>query len=260
MKTQPASGKAGTFEDLIFEGRNQAYGAFELTRKRNRYLFTAFLISFAGMATSIAVPFINSLNVDPIRFVEKGPTTVILTKLPDNNVPLPPPPPDIDKMAKKLITNLAPQVVETADDVPMMTNEDWKDQSFNEPPPDLDQISEGVPDDAIPPDDEGPIIDFPTEQASFNGGDLNDFRKWISEHITYPAEAAESDVKGKVIIQFCVNKKGEVVDIMVLRSLHPMVDEATMKAISASPRWMPAKQGGNPVKTRYSIPVVFDLR
>ncbi len=259
MKTQPTNRKSGTFEDLIFEGRNKAYGAFELIRKRNRYLLAAFLISFFGIASGIAVPFINSLKYEPVPEVVKGPTGVILTKAPNNDVPLPPPPPDMEKIAGKLITNLAPEVVETAEDVPMMTNEDWKDIVVNEPPPDLDQIQVGPPDDAIPDDTEGPIIDFPSEPASFQGGDMNEFRKWIGDHMVYPPDAEQYGVKGKVIIQFCVNKKGEIVDVVIVRSLHPEIDEATARVISSSPKWTPAKQGGNPVKTRYTIPIVFNL-
>lgn len=261
MKTQPDYRETGTFEDMVFEGRNKSYGAFDLNRKRSRFLLTAFAISFAGFATCIAVPFINALKGDGYTHFDKdGYTAIDLTQIKQiNDVPLPPPPPKLDEFEKSMMSNLAPRVVEEADnDIPLITNEDLFDTDINLPP-DMEPIPV-ISDNAVIPDDEyEKPVDFPTEQAGFMGGDVTTFRKWVSERMSYPTDAAEANIFGKVIIEFCVNRKGEVVEIKVLRGLHPSVDEATMKVISTSPKWTPAKQGGNPVKTRYIIPFMFDL-
>lgn len=259
MKTQPVIPKTESFEDLVFEGRNKSYGAYELNRKRSRYLLVAFFISFTGIATCIAVPFINAFTGGNEMEVPIGSTPIELTPVNTNpEVPLPPPPPPI-KSVEKLITSVAPRVVEEAsDEFELVPTEDLIDKSFNKPV-DIDIIPV-VPNDPVIPEEEEDKIDFfPSEQASFRGGDLNTFRKWVAENMKYPPEAQTENIFGKVIIEFCVNKKGEVVDIKVLRSLHPAVDEATIKVISSSPKWTPAKQGGTPVKTRYVIPFMFDL-
>ncbi|HEX2393769.1 MAG TPA: energy transducer TonB [Bacteroidales bacterium] len=260
MKTQPANRETGTFEDLIFEGRNKSYGAFDLNRKRNRFLLTAFAISFAGITTCIAVPFINAFKGDGYAHIDNdGYTSIDLTPIKQkSDVPLPPPPEKLEDFEKSMISNLAPKVVEEAEDFDFIINEDLFDKSINLPP-DIEPFPVAPDNAVIPVDEYEKPVDFPTEQASFMGGDVNDFRKWVSERITYPPDAAESNIFGKVIIEFCVNRKGEVVEIKVLRGLHPSVDDATMKVISSSPKWIPAKQGGNPVKTRYIIPFMFDL-
>ncbi len=105
-----------------------------------------------------------------------------------------------------------------------------------------------------------PEFTNPQEQASFMGGGINDFHKWVAEHIKYPSEAVDANVFGKVIVQFSVNSKGEVVDIKLLRKLHPALDEETIRVIASSPLWGPAKQGGTPVKQRFVIPFSFEMQ
>jgi protein TonB len=61
MKTQKVVRKSETLEDIVFEGRNKSYGAYDLERKRRRSLIIAFLISFVGFTTAIAIPFFDSL-------------------------------------------------------------------------------------------------------------------------------------------------------------------------------------------------------
>jgi len=267
MKTQPCipkpvqnqTGCSESFDDLIFEGRNKSYGAFELKRKSRQYLLTGFLISFAGISTCIAVPFINALRNEGVpRELTRNVSVDIALIKPKSDVPLPPPPPDF-KEIENIASSLAFKVVEEADeDIPLIPNEELFDKNVNKPV-DLDPIPVPSDDVVIPDEDEDKIVLFPSEPASFMGGDLSVFRKWVTENIDYPAEAAGNGVFGKVFIEFCINSKGEVVDIKIIRSLHPSVDAETIRVISSSPKWTPAKQGGTPVKTKYIIPFVFDL-
>jgi len=260
MKTQAFTPKTETFDDLIFEGRNKSYGAFELNRKQNRYLIAAFLISFSGIATCVAVPFINAIKGDGVLLNPDYYTSVGLTQMKtQTDVPLPPPPPDLDDVEKMMISNAAPQIVEVADDsLELIPTDELIDIIVNKPV-DPDPIPVLQNDPVIPDDADEKVDLFPSEKASFMGGGEEMFRKWVAEQIKYPEEAARENIFGKVFIEFCINRNGEVVDIKVLRSLHPSVDAATVKVIESSPRWTPAKQGGTPVKTRYVIPFMFDL-
>jgi len=51
------------------------------------------------------------------------------------------------------------------------------------------------------------------ENATFNGGDLGEFRNWVQRKLVYPQEAAKLRREGRVFIQFAVNSKGEVCDV-----------------------------------------------
>ena len=97
------------------------------------------------------------------------------------------------------------------------------------------------------------------QNASFQGGDINPFRNWVMSHVKYPESAREMGVQGKVIIQFVVNTKGDVEQVRVLRSVDLTCDAEAVKAIKASPKWVPAKQSGKLVKQQFVIPVVFKL-
>ncbi len=62
MKTKTNLPDARTLDDIVFENRNKAYGAYALNKKHRKYLFIAFFISLTGVSTVIAVPFLKALN------------------------------------------------------------------------------------------------------------------------------------------------------------------------------------------------------
>ena len=98
------------------------------------------------------------------------------------------------------------------------------------------------------------------ENASFQGGDVGAFRLWVQSNMVYPTAAAEAGIAGKVIVQFAVNSKGQVVDARVLRSIHPDLDKEALRCLLSSPPWVPGKQGGKSVKQQFTIPIVFQLQ
>jgi|GEM_PF-1371707 len=96
--------------------------------------------------------------------------------------------------------------------------------------------------------------------ASFQDGDLNKFRDWVSSNLEYPVVAAENGISGKVYVEFAVNKKGEVSDVKVLKGVDPSLDNESIRAIKSSPKWTPAKMGRKNVKQKFVIPLSFVLQ
>jgi len=175
----------------------------------------------------------------------------------DNNILVPPPSPPIDEH-DKIIQYVAPEVVENADEnLQLETFEEIKINVNNIP---MDVLPEPVNDpiDEIIEDPEVPVL-CPEEEASFMGSGIIAFRTWVMQHITYPPVAIENGIFGKVIVQFCVNSKGEIVDISIIRNLDSSVDNEVLRVIRSSPLWTPAKQGGRAVKQRFTIPIIFKL-
>jgi len=97
------------------------------------------------------------------------------------------------------------------------------------------------------------------ENASFQGGDINTFNSWIKQNVIYPTLAAENNRQGKVMVQFAINSRGDVVDVKVIRSVDPSLDVEAVRVIKSSPKWTPGKQGGKSVKQQFTLPVVFQL-
>jgi protein TonB len=94
---------------------------------------------------------------------------------------------------------------------------------------------------------------------SFKGGGLEKFRAWVQNRTTYPQAAIERKIKGKVYLTFIVEKDGSVSNVTIVKGVDPLLDDEAVKAISASPRWTPGLQRGEPVRVRYSIPLNFSF-
>ena len=97
-------------------------------------------------------------------------------------------------------------------------------------------------------------------KPGFNGGDANEFSKWVNSHLSYPDEAKKNEIQGRVTLQFTVGADGVVSNVKVLRSAHELLDAEALRVVSASPKWEPGKQDGQPVAVTYTFPVIFQLR
>ena len=98
------------------------------------------------------------------------------------------------------------------------------------------------------------------QKPGFDGGDANEFSNWVRTQIAYPEDAVADKVEGRVILQFVVNKEGEVKDVTVLRGVNPSLDAEAVRVVSSSPKWSVGTQNGIPVNVKYVFPVVFKLQ
>lgn len=102
------------------------------------------------------------------------------------------------------------------------------------------------------------VYDVVEQMPSFPGG-ISGLRTYLNQNIRYPAEAQEICVQGRVVVSFVVEKDGHISDVTVLRSVDPSLDKEAVRVIRNMPRWTPGKQGGEPVRVRYNVPVSFRL-
>ena len=107
-------------------------------------------------------------------------------------------------------------------------------------------------------DDDDRIYEMVEENAQFPGGDAECF-KWLSEHIKYPSICQEQGVQGRVIVNFVVNKDGSIVDVKTVRSPDPNLTKEAERVVKMMPKWKPARQGNKPVRSRFTLPVMFKL-
>ena len=98
------------------------------------------------------------------------------------------------------------------------------------------------------------------EKPKFQGGDANDFTRWVNSRLQYPEIAKENGVQGRVTLQFTVNADGSVANVKVLRGVDPSLDQEAVRVVSSSPNWTPGRQRDRAVKVTYTVPVVFQLR
>ena len=98
------------------------------------------------------------------------------------------------------------------------------------------------------------------EKPSFNGGDANEFSKWVNSKLVYPEIAKENGVSGRVTLQFTVEADGRVTNVKVVRGVDDSLDKEAVRVVSQSPKWKPGKQRDRAVKVTYTFPVIFQLR
>jgi len=93
------------------------------------------------------------------------------------------------------------------------------------------------------------------------GQGIKAFRQDIQRKLEYPEEAAKKNISGVVVLEFIVNKQGEITDPEVIKGAHTLLNEASMEAFEKMPNWEKAgKQNGETVNVIFNIPVVFKLK
>ena len=124
----------------------------------------------------------------------------------------------------------------------------------------IDFIKEG---DEQPKKNEGKKA-IPFQQVAkkpgFNGGDPNEFLKYVAQNVVYPESCRQSKIEGRVTLEFTVTETGKVADIKILRSVNDDLDREAVRVIAQSPLWTPGRdENGKVVPVKYTFPVIFKL-
>ena len=123
-------------------------------------------------------------------------------------------------------------------------------------------IQEYVRQEVVEEDVEEETLPFVTveQKPTFNGGDANDFAKWVNSRLVYPEIAKDNGVEGRVVLQFTIGKDGRLQDVKVLNSPDESLAREAVRVVSSSPKWEPGRQRDRSVKVSYTFPVIYRLR
>ena len=98
------------------------------------------------------------------------------------------------------------------------------------------------------------------QKPKFNGGDANEFSKWVNSRLQYPQICIENGRQGRVTLSFTIKADGSLSDVKVLRGVDPALDQEAVRVVKSSPKWTPGKQRDRAVAVSYTFPVIFQLR
>jgi protein TonB len=248
-----------SLDDIIFDGRNHAYGAFYLRKNYDKFLNISFLFAASLAIGIVAFTFINR-HPAPIT-IPDGNIIIDGTFIVDPAIVPPPTPPPTITLGQSMIDRaiFTPPIVvtEIPTGAPGIVFPDDPFQPGTLGIPD-GKVTNGVPapipiDTVDGTDRPFLVVEVPAE---FQGN----LCQWIAKHIKYPEEAASNGLDGKVYVQFVINKEGKVENAKVTRSVHPDLDKEAIRVIVASsPYWTPGRQRGTPVKQLFTMPVSFKL-
>lgn len=266
--------------ELVFEGRNKTYGAYDLRQKspkrHNVSMVIVVIVAFLAFTIPALISNIRERFMPP---QEEAMTEVTaMTKLPEAEVkkneelkPLaqetPPPPPlkssikftapvikkdeevseeeeikSQDELAKNDKVAISIADVKGNDEVNGADIADFKEVVRPEAP----KEEKEVPYQAV------------EQMPQFPGGDAA-LMEYIQKNMKYPAIAAENGIQGRVIVRFVVSKTGDIQDVTVLRGVDSSLDKEAVRVIKSMPKWIPGKQNGNNVAVYFTVPVMFKL-
>lgn len=258
--------------DIIFDGRNKEYGAYQLRRTYNRRIGFALIGMFLLVAAVLVARAIAS-NIKPAaedKVLVVNETTLQDMQQPNEPPPPPPPPPPAAPPPPVATVQFTPPKV-------------VKDEEVVKPPPEVKQIEEakidiktqeGVKDIGIiaPPSEEvgtqvvaAPVVKKEDEdriftkvekEAQFPGGP-GAWQKYVTNAIQRELdEFTESDY-GTCVVKFVVDKTGAVSDVQATTMKGTKLAEVAVNAIRKGPRWVPAQQNGRYVNAYRLQPVTL---
>ncbi len=97
------------------------------------------------------------------------------------------------------------------------------------------------------------------QMPQFPGGD-GELMKFLRDNIVYPAMAQENNVQGKVIVQFVVTKTGDIGEVKVVKSVDRDLDNEAVRLVKKLPKFIPGRMNGQAVNVWYTLPVQFKLQ
>jgi protein TonB len=260
--------------DIVFEGRNKEYGAYQLRKTYNRRLakalsFTAAVIVLLfvtglvlGRDSGRVKPLVTDGEVVLDSYKEKAPDVVVVP---------PPPKPIEQKIEIKQFT--PPKIVKDVDakDVPPPPVQDDLDQAK------IGTVNQtGTADDNVvaPPMDNGKgVVEAPKKdeddankifmkvevESQFPGG-AQAWLRFLNKTLRYPDDAMNNEITGRVIVRFIVDKEGNVSDVEAVSGPEQGgLREEAVRVIKKSGKWTPAMQNGRNVKSYKQQPVSFEM-
>jgi protein TonB len=251
--------------DMVFAGRNHAYGAFVLRRKSDEYTIKGIVFAIILFTLSISAPVIynyiksklpteNKIKVTEVTNLEEPPPI-------DKNEPPPPPaepPPPLKSTVKFTPPEIKPD--EEVPDEPPPTQEEMKTVDAGT------QTVEGDPNGVDPglveaPTGEGEpeVLTFAEQMPEFPGG-IEEMSRFIGKNINYPPLARENGIEGKVVVTFVVGTDGKITNIETVgKKLGWGCEEEAIAVVKKMPPWTPGKQNGKTVTVKFTLPIRFQL-
>ena len=253
--------------DIVFEGRNQDYGAYQIRRRYNWTVTLVLGCMIGALALGMGIKFVMGLKSDgAAKEAMLDMTTIDLTPPPaDKNEPPPPPPPP------------PPPVLETVKFVPPVIKDDAVE---TDPPPPQDKLvesnvstvtQEGDGDAVVVPSEgdgkgvveekEPEVFMVVEEMPEFPGG-VGEMMKFIGKNLQYPQMAKEAGLSGKCYINFIVDGQGAITKVNVKKGVPgcPECDKEAVRVIKMMPNWKVGKQNGRAVSVQYTMPVNYVIK
>lgn len=270
---------SGDWTDMVFAGRNQAYGAYNIrknTGKRNVVSIIAVILLAVACQIGLTIKNIaneraamraamtqvtelsaleqpkkeakveqKKINIEPEKVVEKVKSSIKFTS------------PVIKKDEE-----VKPEDEIKSQDELMSTKTaigSFDVKGNDETGGEVLKAKEVIAQPEPPKHEENKVFDVVEQMPSFPGGN-SALMEYLSKNVKYPVVAQENGVQGRVVVSFVVERDGSITDVKVVKSVDPSLDREASRVVSSMPHWIPGKQNGSAVRVKYNVPVSFRLQ
>lgn len=258
--------------DLVFEGKNRSYGAYELRKNSPKRHTIALIIASLLVILSATLPGLIRQIIPKSKEVEvrvRSLSSIDLEKPKEENIlkeiPQTPPPPVVRNTIKFTPPVIRPDEQVSEEDEPKMQREVVEEKAaigvvnYDKGTDDVSApIAVPVEHAQISEETEAPFV-IVEQMPQFPGGE-KEMMNFIRSNLRYPVLAQEMGVSGTVIINFVIDKNGGITNINLTRGIGSGCDEEAIRVLKLMPKWTPGRQGGRTVRVSYNLPFRFVLK
>ena len=274
--------------DLVFEGRNKSYGAYDLRSKAGRRHLYAIIDILVGIAVIAGLIFTYAKAKEAIQASLAADTEAVTElrelKKDEQKKEEPkvqkqeeqPKQEQLQKVAVRASVGFTvPDIVDRVDESKKVKNQDELNRSnLAIATGDYagDANGKGTIDDLLKgqeaggdapqqkqKEEEAPIHTVVEQPAQFPGGEAA-LLAYVAKNIKYPAIAVEQEIQGTVQLRFVVEANGSIGDVQVVKSLESHCDKEAVRVVKSLPRFIPGKQQGRPVRVWFNLPVRYSIQ
>ncbi len=264
-----------SLNNIVFEGRNKNYGAYQLRSDYEKHIRQAGLIVLFSISVLLGFSFVELLSkqkvipdlthLKPLIKITKIDLPIIIPPQPIHPAP-----------AHHAVAASAPVV--RGNTLPTEIAPDKKVPDVHEVVTTTTTVGDpkGVPTNATTASTDNPTIggnehfvpennshskmppEFVDEMPEFPGGEAA-MMQYLQAKIHFTEQAKILGLEGKVVLNFVVDEDGKISDCTVKRALGGGLDEIAIHVVEKMPQWKPGKQHGKNVAVLFTLPIDFEL-
>lgn len=267
--------------DLVFEGKNEAYGAYQIRRETKNRNLVALLTMICMIVGIVAFFLLYGVAKNAIEAAAEHETETVVEAAQE----------EMEEEAEEeeeLVYDVQPEEEQVAQET-LMNSEKFTDYEMDDEAPqevtktqdetaqsevaigainfdegsnegtEVIKVNQKVVEEVQEVKEESVVFEVVEQMPSFPGGEKA-LMEFLSKNTKYPSVAEENGIQGRVVCTFVVETNGSITDVKVVRAVDPALDREAVRVIKSMPKWIPGKQNGKAVRVKYTVPVNFKLQ
>ena len=272
------------WRDLVFEGKNKEFGAYELRKNSDSRHNKAMIVVVIFLALVFLIPLLINTVLPKAEERPEDLTEQALVNL-DNatDEPEDEPEEELERYEEPEPEVLPEEVLNTVKVTELAIVEDDKvkaedeiktqdelaetttafgQSDFDQGTDDRNVVREHKDEIVVEEKtvvEENKVFTAVEQMPQFPGGEA-ELMKFIQKNLKYPPVAMENNIQGRVVIQFVVTKTGKIGEVKVARGKDPDLDKEAVRVVKSLPDFIPGKMNGQSVNVWYTLPITFKLQ